>query len=207
MPGFLLAFYWLHSGKNKMNNVAIGLGDSNAEIIFYIKNRPPLACYQNLTNVQPMVSNEIAHICHETGNHWRKIFNVYAKLLFELAPEEFSTWQQLRDNRLLQADSQHCLLFSAPDISPQLSSDTSSDISSDISSEVSSVANKKRKLHIILAKGYSEQLGISNRCTWLSQDFAINAELGIIICPYFDYRQLSNKKITQLSGLISQLVK
>lgn len=182
-----------------MNHVAIGLGDSNAEIIFYIKNRPPLACYQNLTNVQPMVSNEIAHICHETGNHWRKIFNVYAKLLFELAPEEFSTWQQLRDNRLLQADSQHCLLFSAPDISPQLSSE--------VSSEVSSVAYKKRKLHIILAKGYSEHLGISNRCTWLSQDFAINAELGIIICPYFDYRQLSNKKITQLSGLISQLVK
>tara|TARA_B110000211_G_scaffold234757_1_gene306092 strand:+ start:25443 stop:26042 length:600 start_codon:yes stop_codon:yes gene_type:complete len=199
LPGFLLALYWLYSGKNKMNHVAIGLGDSNAEIIFYIKNRPPLACYQNLTNVQPMVSNEITHICHETGNHWRKVFNVYAKLLFELAPEEFSTWQQLRDNRLLQADSQHCLLFSAPDISPQLSSE--------VSSEVSSVADKKRKLHIILAKGYSEQLGISNRCTWLSQDFAINAELGIIICPYFDYRQLSNKKITQLSGLISQLVK
>ncbi len=166
-----------------MKNNVIGLGNSDAHLIFYTKNRPPLSIYQDLSCVKPMVNNEITHICHETGNHWRKIFNVYAKLLFELAPKGFSSWQQLRDNSLLQATSGHCLLFSPPNLSTDKSG---------------------RKLHIILGKSYAEQLGFSQHCTWLSKDFAINSELGVIICPYFDYRQLSNIKITQLVGLIKQ---
>ena len=121
-----------------MKNNVIGLGNSDAHLIFYTKNRPPLSIYQDLSCVKPMVNNEITHICHETGNHWRKIFNVYAKLLFELAPKGFSSWQQLRDNSLLQATSGHCLLFSPPNLSTDKSD---------------------RKLHIILGKSYAEQLG------------------------------------------------
>ena len=167
-----------------MQNTIAGLGSQNAELVFYIKNRPPLAAYQSLCEVKPLQQGEIAHICHETGNHWRKIFNVYAKLLFELAPTKFSNWQQLRDNSLLQANSAHCLLFSPPDFT---------------SLEAS------KKLHIILGKGYAEQLNLCDDSTWLSNDFAINEKLRVIICPYFDYRQLSNIKITQLAGLIHQL--
>jgi hypothetical protein len=166
-----------------MKNNVIGLGNSDAHLIFYIKNRPPLSTYQNLNDVKPMINNEISHICHETGNHWRKIFNVYAKLLFELIPKGFSSWQQLRDDSLLQATSGHCLLFSPPNLSTD---------------------KPRKKLHIILGKGYAEQLDLVQQCTWLSKDFAINVELGLIICPYFDYRQLSNIKITQLVGLIKQ---
>lgn len=182
-----------------MNNPACGLGDINAKIIFYIKNRPPLPYYQNLAHVKPLVSNEIAHICHETGNHWRKIFNVYAKVLFELSPHHFSSWQQLRDDALLKATSRHCLLFSAPQLFlPKLPK-------AEPSTAGTVTKIKHEKLHIILAKGYSEQLGINNHCTWLNNDFAINAQLGIIICPYFDYRQLSNQKISVLCNLIKQL--
>ena len=169
---------------------AIGLGNPNAKLVFYIRNRPPLTFYQSLTSVRPLVAGDIAHIGRETGNHWRKIFNVYAKLLFELAPNNFPTWQYLRDNALLQTQSDHCILFSAPKLS------------SVISAEVP--ANKK--LHIILGKGYAEQLGFNNDCTWLSHDFAIIPKFGVIICPYFDYRQLSNKKISQLTGLIQKLI-
>tara|TARA_R110000868_G_scaffold27699_5_gene104816 strand:- start:1848 stop:2423 length:576 start_codon:yes stop_codon:yes gene_type:complete len=189
-----LAFYWLFIGNNDMNNKAIGFGDINAKLIFYIKNRPPLALYQNLSTVKPLASNEIAYICHETGNHWRKIFNVYAKLLFELCPEQFSSWQQLRDKALLQTDSNHCLLFSPPEL-----------CTLGLSTANTLARQDNKKLQVILGKGYSEHLGLSSNCTWLSHDFAINTELGIIICPYFDYRQLSNKKISQLSGLIKQL--
>jgi hypothetical protein len=167
-----------------MTNNLVGLGDSNAKIFFYIKNRPPLIRYQNLTVVEALAANEISAIGHETGNHWRKIFNVYAKLLFEITPKGFSSWQKLRDHALLQENSENCLLFSPPNVSALKSNKT---------------------LHVILGKGYGEQLGFCNDCTWLSNDFAINEELGIIICPYFDYRQLSNRKIVQLSGLISQL--
>ncbi|WP_411266875.1 DUF6942 family protein [Colwellia sp. C1TZA3] len=55
-----------------------------------MKNCPPLPYYQNLTSVKALVADEIAHITDETGNHWRKTFNVYAKLLFELSPEKFT---------------------------------------------------------------------------------------------------------------------
>ena len=172
-----------------MLNKAVGLGTLDAKIIFYIRNCPPLAHYQNLTSVKALVTDEIADIARETGNHWRKIFNVYAKLLFEISPEPFTSWQNLRDSILLQAESDHCLLFSAPDLS-----------------EANLLSAKpSQKLHIILGKGYAEQLGFCNSCLWLSHDFAINIDLSVIICPYFDYRQLSNKKITQLSRLIQQL--
>lgn len=174
-----------------MHYTPVGLGDEKATIKYYIRNRPPLPIYQELSYVMPLKNAEIAHICLETGNHWRKIFNVYAKLLFELAPANFSTWQHLRDNSLLQKDSRHCLLFSAfklPETKVK-------------------APEQNHKLHIILGKGYADELGLSEKCTWLSQDFAINERLGVIICPYFDYRQLSNQKITQLVGLIRQLSK
>jgi hypothetical protein len=37
---------------------------------------------------------------------------------------------------------------------------------------------------------------------WLDADFAVDPEHGIIVCPYFDYRQLSNSKIDRLVDLI-----
>ncbi|MGB2739743.1 MAG: hypothetical protein WBC60_04210 [Cognaticolwellia sp.] len=168
-----------------MKNHTIGLGNKSALLTFYIKNRPPLDLYQTLVSIKPLVRDEIAYICQETGNHWRKIFNVYAKLLFELTPAEFPSWQHLRDNLLLQEESEHCLLFSPP---------------------VFSTEKASKKLHVVLGKGYAEQLNLANDCTWLSNDFAINRQLNLIVCPYFDYRQLSNVKITQLSGLIRQMM-
>lgn len=165
-----------------MKHIPVGLGHHQAQYYFYIKNRPPLPYYQNLATIKKMTLGEIAYIGSETGNHWRKVFNVYAKLMFELAPSPFSSWQSLRDGQLLQK-SEHCLLFSFPEIT----------------------TFQENKIHIVLGKGYAEQLGIAEQCTWLSNDFAINTEKKIIICPYFDYRQLSNIKITQLSRLIQQL--
>tara|TARA_R110000787_G_scaffold130453_7_gene242391 strand:- start:81 stop:629 length:549 start_codon:yes stop_codon:yes gene_type:complete len=173
-----------------MISTAVGLGDVNAKLVFYIRNCPPLTSYQNLTSVKPLIPGEISHIGLATGNHWRKIFNVYAKLLFELTPQNFSSWQDLRDSSLLQAQSDHCLLFSPPNLPTTIFAES----------------QPNKKLHVILGKGYGEQLGLCSDCTWLSHDFAINPTLGVIICPYFDYRQLSNKKIAQLTGLIQQLL-
>lgn len=162
-----------------MKNNPVGLGCHRAKHYFYIKNRPPLSYYEDLNVIKAMSVGDIAHIGHETGNHWRKVFNVYAKLMFELAPEDFTSWQSLRDEQLLQ-NNNHCLLFSPPQITTD-------------------------KIHIVLGKGYAEQLGLADQCTWLSHDFAVNFERRIIISPYFDYRQLSNIKIVQLCRLIQQL--
>ena len=162
-----------------MNEKLVGLGNKQANLYFYIKNRPPINTYQNLSTLRTLTTGEIAYIANETGNHWRKIFNVYAKLMFELRPENFLSWQTLRDEQLLQAN-QHCLLFSEPVI----------------------VGQEKNKIHIVLGKGYAQQLNLLEQCSWLNNDFAVNFKEKLIICPYFDYRQLSNIKITQLAALI-----
>ncbi len=77
----------------------VGLGDEKAHVRVYIANRPPLSDYLELAECRPMVIGEIARIAQETGNHWRKIFNVYAKLMAEYRSEAMtSTWQAWRDD-------------------------------------------------------------------------------------------------------------
>ena len=200
-----------------MVNKAVGTGNRPDSTNIDRKKRTPLEIYQNLNIVKPLMPGEISHICQETGNHWRKIFNVYAKLIFELSPHEFSTWQKLRDELLLQKHSEHCLLFSAPNLTTNLTTNLTANLTANSASipyQTSDAntaqapyftsTNPRKKLHIVLGKGYAEHLNLCSDSIWLSHDFAINHKLGLIICPYFDYRQLSNIKITQLAGLIQQ---
>ncbi|MFD2168001.1 DUF6942 family protein [Thalassotalea euphylliae] len=160
----------------------IGLGQPAADTYIYIQNTPPLSQYQSLDDLHAMTDGEIYQIGQQTGNHWRKIFNVFAKLEFERRETTFNTWQELRDKQLLQANGQQCLLFSPYDSTAP-----------------------KDKVHIIMGKTYATELCVANRCTWLNEFFAYNAEHKLIICPYFDYRQLSNVKITQLVSLIKHI--
>ena len=169
---------------NKNFMASIGLGNPSATFVAHIENVPPLPQYQSLSSCLPLVPNDISMIASLTGNHWRKIFNVYAKLIFELSPNKHSTWQDLREYELLQKQSSQSLLFSPPSLT-QLSN--------------------KATITLVLGKTYATRLEISDKCHWVSSSFAINEEKRLIICPYFDYRQLSNKKITQLCQLIKHL--
>ncbi|MEW6990773.1 hypothetical protein AADZ91_08800 [Colwelliaceae bacterium 6441] len=163
-----------------------GLGDPNATLSVYIENIPPLVQYQTLQTCQPMQKGEIQFIAEQTGNHWRKIFNVYAKFIYQLMSPKFTSWQQFRDEQLLQTGSQQNLLFNLP----------ATMIINNFSS---------KKISIVMGKSYATKLGLAQHCQWLSPSFAINTEHKLIICPYFDYRQLSNKKITELCQLIRSL--
>jgi hypothetical protein len=167
----------------KSASTQIGIGNPNASIKVYIQNRPPLPNYDDLAIVEALEGGDIATIAQQIGNHWRKIFNVYAKIIFELDVKPFDSWQTLRDNNLLQLGSDQCLMFSPLSIS-QLPT---------------------QAIHIIMGKGYASHLDLSQHCLWLSPDFAINTSLKLIICPYFDYRQLSNIKIIQLVKLVRSL--
>lgn len=150
--------------------------------------------YQHLSSLLPVISGEVSSINSACGNGWRKIFNVYAKLLYALDKNYFdfstfaTTWQNYRDSFLLQHKSKTALLFSPPQPS----------------------ANEKT-LHIICGKTYARQLLASNQITanfdWLDDEFAIDKAQNLIICPYFDYRQLSNCKIEKLSTLLTELAK
>lgn len=158
-----------------------GLGDPHAHVKVYIGNRPDFAEFLNISSVRPLQKGEINSISNACGNGWRKVFNVYAKFIYALPgfPQNGEAdWQSFRDNRLLQEGSGLSLLFSSPDVSDENS------------------------LHILMGKHYSLSLDLPDSLLWLDHEFAIDRQHKLIVCPYFDYRQLSNAKIIRLVELI-----
>ena len=170
----------------------IGLGCTKFTIAVYIANKPNILEYQQLTHISPLTSGEINAINQACGNGWRKVFNVYAKLLYALDKRNFSyselapTWQKYRDNFLLQPNSQTALLFSPPVL-----------------------IKTGESLHIICGKTYAKHLLSTGELVanfvWLDDEFAIDEAQNLIVCPYFDYRQLSNSKIEKLSYLLKEI--
>ena len=173
----------------------VGLGCQHFTIAVYIANKPNMAEYQHLTKISALSSGEIQAINTACGNGWRKVFNVYTKLLYALDKKLFNyssfanTWQQYRDSYLLQHQSKTALLFSPP--------------------QLTSTKNNKA-LHIICGKTYAKHLLTSNQLKvnfiWLDDEFAIDKTQNVIVCPYFDYRQLSNIKIEKLASLLKSLI-
>jgi hypothetical protein len=166
-----------------MKNNLIGLGSAKSNINFYIANRPPIDDYPRMNELRSLAMGELAHIVQHTSNHWRKAFNVYAKLLFDWhqlcgRTDLPTTWQNYRDLELFQAHSQEALLFSAPQLA----------------------ANNKA-IHIIAGKTYAAHLNLPP-LVWLDAYFAINTEFRLIVAPYPDYRQLSNERIARLIELM-----
>jgi len=168
-----------------------GFGDADAQVNVYIGNRPPMAEYADLAAVEPLQSGEIELINRACGNGWRKVFNVYAKLLFALDAKQFSftaqakSWQLFRDQYLLQAQSNTALWFSAPLLD-----------------------GCRQKIHIIAGRTYAKAMleaGLSAQLNWLNNEFAVDSYHRLVVCPYFDYRQLNNEKLLFLAQLIKEL--
>lgn len=158
----------------------------------YLANRPPLAEYLKTEVIDQLPMGEIQRIATETGNHWRKIFNVYAKLVYCLAEithhpllQCHASWQDYRDQSLLQHGSATELHLA--------------------SAAIVETDNANTRVHIVMGKSFSEQILAGTELEWLDKDFAINRQQRIIVCPYFDYRQLSNIKIQTLAELIVSL--
>jgi hypothetical protein len=169
-----------------------GLGDPFSQFNVYIGNRPNFTGFSNLDSVNPLSTGEIHAIGQACGNGWRKVFNVYAKLVFALNLDNVASlqgaqsWQSFRDNTLLQHSSNTSLLFSNPQFSQK--EDKNSD-----------------EVHVIMGKAFAKSLDLPFQLNWLDHEFAINVEHKLLICPYFDYRQLSNIKIIRLVELIKQI--
>jgi hypothetical protein len=169
-----------------------GLGDPQAQFNVYIANRPNFSEYLNLLTVKPLAVGEIQGIGQAYGNGWRKVFNVYAKLVFALNTHDIvslhgaQSWQNFRENTLLQSSSNTSLMFSSP--------------------QMAQPKNKSSKsIDIIMGKTYAKSLNLLPTLRWLDQEFAVDLENKLLICPYFDYRQLSNIKIIRLVELIKQV--
>lgn len=180
------------------NHSLYGLGDLDALMKVYIANQPSY-CFANTNKLPseaiiPIEKNELYECGQSCGNGWRKVFNVYAKFVFALSNNQFgvftnhANWQEYRDSLLLRKHSKTALLFSEPTL-------TSLDSQSDA-------------IHIVMGKAYAHTLlennllGNPSDMIWLNNEFAINTKHRVIICPYFDYRQLSNLKILFLVELV-----
>lgn len=160
-----------------------GVGDPSARFRVYIGNRPDFAGLATLSNIRPLQNGEIEQISRACGNGWRKVFNVYAKLIYALPGVPNRTqpnWQSFRDNCLLQTGCGLSLLFSPPEFG---------------------LANT---FHLVMGKHYGLSLGLPEELEWLDSEFAIVRKHNLVLCPYFDYRQLSNAKIIRLVELIQR---
>ena len=161
-----------------------GLGIFPSKLTVCIANRPPQAQYQSLKKTQPLAPGELSNIVSNSSNHWRKVFNVYAKLVFALQAQEpgwtanhHTSWQDFRERELLQAHAFQSLLFTAP---PQ----------------------NHEGLVVIAGKTWAETVVPESELHWLDAHFAVHPLRPWIVSPYFDYRQLSNARIAQLIDLI-----
>ena len=165
----------------------VGLGDPQATLRVYLANRPSLEPFAYPGDVLPLADGDITQINSNEGNHWRKIFNVFAKFLYELkfnGTEDFSSWQDYRDSLMLQPGSQVALCYGAPCYEAPCNEAPASQI-------------------ILMGKQFAEECGFfkTNGAKWLDSRFAIN-DAGVIVCPYFDYRQLSDERIRYLVSLL-----
>lgn len=169
-----------------------GLGDATAQFCVYVANSPPMPEYQQLSSVQALLPGDIDLIYRHCGNGWRKIFNVYAKLLFALDKSLFpyaataQSWQQFRDTALLQQHSNTALLFSPPQLLP----------------------DTPQQIHLIAGRTHAKQLlgaGLGAELHWLNDEFAIDLKQRVLVTPFFDYRQLNNAKIIESARLLALL--
>lgn len=174
-----------------------GIGDANAWLKVYMANKPDYLFKNEAMRTEQGIialqNNEIYDCGQRCGNGWRKVFNVYAKLIFAWNKQDLvsthnaDSWQAYRDHYLLQQNSNSALIFSPPQI------------------------DSTRSIHIIMGRTYAKSLIASGDLAkvtdieFINDEFAISHSSNIIICPYFDYRQLSNAKIIYLIDLLNTL--
>lgn len=201
-----------------------GLGANPARVNVYIGNRPNYQDLPVIDHLQALNQGDIEQINRVCGNGWRKVFNVYAKLMFawrsrdtnlnaQLPGAKCENWQAYRDRFLLQGASQTALLFTPPHMNRLL---PRSDIGQSLIAGENGPDQGKAihsSYHIIMGRTYAKSIlsdadnvkGLN--LTWLDAEFAIDHKHRTVVCPYFDYRQLSNLKIIRLVELLMSLNK
>ncbi len=172
-----------------------GLGDAQARLRVYVAKAPPMAEFAGLDACVALLPGQIEQIYRHCGNGWRKVFNVYAKLVWALpAPwqpdlQGATSWQHWRDRVLLQAGSGTGLLFGANGFGAD--------------AEALHIIAGRQHARDLLAQGLLPD-ALTGGLVWLDDEFAVARRLRLLVCPYLDYRQLSDIKIARLVQLVRQ---
>ena len=146
------------------------------QIILYLPTKPPLEHYKNKRGLKNLKPLEVSSIISETGNHWRKIFSIYAKIGLHFNAKEVKTWQEYRDTVLLTKDGMEQISFSSK-----------LDLADD------------NKIHLISGKNTAEKFDLDlKKFKKLDDEGRILFYKNIYLTPYFDYRQFPNALIDKL---------
>lgn len=157
-----------------------GFGDHSPLLVVCAPHTPPGRQADRLRGIQPLTGNDLNVLIQAGGNHWRKIVNLYAKLLHGLTPLE-PDWQTCREQRLLQSGSACALVFEQKWIP------------------------EPGQLCIVMGQTYGRSLGwlANDQVLAAEHPFAQHPEQAVIVTPYFDYRQLSNARLASLIQFIA----
>lgn len=152
----------------------VGLGGPDPRLCLYTPQCPPLPEYQHLSGYRAAAAGEIPALIAASGNHWRKIFSIFAKLYGALyLPDK--RWQEVRDRHLFSAQSRsawlpHSQLLPGP-----------------------------QRLHIIGGKDFGSAFGPAHSSrTKLDPEGRLEVSGNCIFTPYLDYRQFPNALIDTL---------
>lgn len=164
------------------------IGCNSPKIIVCINHPLPVGASPE---TQPLTKDWMEDINQIGGNNWRKIFNIYSKMCFQLIDLKgvdlggVSTWQKYRDDLLLRSESGFQLQYL-------------------MGAEYDNL--DQNALYLITGKKCAEELGVKDQLHWLDNDFAQVLGKNMLVCPYFDYRQLSNKKLDTLCRLVAERI-
>ncbi|GLQ31814.1 DUF6942 family protein [Litoribrevibacter albus] len=165
------------------------IGSSSPQIVVLINHFLPDGSSSLVSTdfVYSLTNEWREQIIVEGGNNWRKIFNIYAKLAFSLDIEvnETKTWQDYRDQHLLNSEGAFQLVCLG-----------------DASLKTYLQGISDQTVVLITGKKCAESVGLLDDAHWLDRDFAQVIGTRWLVCPYFDYRQLSNIKLERLVELI-----
>ena len=143
-------------------------------IYYYLPNRPDYPGFKKNNLISKLKKNTVSKIIEKTGNHWRKIFSIMAKISWGLDQCEQVTWQDYRENVLFNSSKEN-IVFS------------------------NEIINKKNDVHLISGLKHFESFDLDiKKFRPISEDLKILRYENIYVVPYLDYRQFPNQLISDL---------
>jgi hypothetical protein len=173
--------------------VGFGVIKHSPRVVLHIANRPPLDDFQHNIS-RPLQLGEAASIIQQTGNHWRKVFSILAKISFSLFDTQCQTWQEYRDTKLLTEQGFEFIAFSSLGVTTEQHAQNLKQLKSDPRPYVSlvcgfSYAQSQLDLLSLVSHQKFEKLKWSepHQC---------------LVTPYFDWRQLNNEMLDVVVSII-----
>jgi len=180
------------SGKDNMkDNKLIGVGSRSPRIVLHIANRPPVDGFEDDIDRALQIS-EAADIIKQTGNHWRKVFSILAKISFALFDTGCKTWQEYRDTKLLTEQGFEYLCFS------ELKQTA-------LTTSAQQELSEERSVSLVCGFSYAQtQLDFSSLISHQNFEKLKWSELHYcLVTPYFDWRQLNNEMLAVVVKILA----